>query len=87
MNDSDKRFYPGGGDAPATAIPTPAQVATKALAPIYFEWNESRILAEEAVAKAIEEERQRVRHVVARARILMPAILRDLDVALGGRLK
>lgn len=65
--------------------PTPEELAHAALEPIWFEWYADRDRVEAAVAKAIREDRARVMAVVNRARILFPAILRDLTAELGGR--
>jgi hypothetical protein len=60
-------------------------LAKRALEPTCFEWDADRRRAEESVAEIIRADRARIRAVVARARMLVPALLRDLDWELGGR--
>lgn len=65
--------------------PTPEELASRALETTWFQWNQERWRAEECVAKVIREDRARIRAVVDRGRMLIPAVIRDLDHALGGR--
>lgn len=67
----------------ARPTPTPEEAAALALKNIWFEWNAERARAEAAVAAVIRDDRARIRVVADRARILLPAVLRDLYWELG----
>jgi hypothetical protein len=68
-----------------TATPTALDVAREGLKDVWFEWDQHREHAAVKVAVAIQADRDRTRCVVNRLRVLLPALLRDLDFSLGGR--
>lgn len=82
MNDDKKVSFSARSTGQA---PTPEQLAEKALAGQWFEWLDQRSRAEAAVAAIIREDRARIGSVVERARVLLPGLLRDLTIAVGGR--